>query len=134
MMVPEQYAADMRKLAQGFFDAVGEGDMDAVAACYDDDVVIWHNFDGREKTKAENLATLAAMPSRLDERVYADRRVEIFDGGFVHQHVLTARRKLDGVQVRLPAIIICRVRDGKIVRLDEYLDSAHVAEFRKGAA
>lgn len=134
MTVPKQYATDMRALAQRFFDAVGAGDMDAVAACYDDDVVIWHNFDNREKTKADNLATLAAMPGRLDERVYADRRIEIFNGGFVHQHVLTAKRKLDGVSLRMPAIVICRVRDGKIVRLDEYLDSAHVAEFRKGAA
>ena len=35
--------------------------------------------------------------------------------------------------VRLPCAIICQVEDGKITRLDEYFDSAHVAEFRKFA-
>ena len=37
----------------------------------------------------------------------------------------------DGSRVSLPAAIICRMRDGKIARLDEYLDSAHVALFRQ---
>ena len=29
--------------------------------------------------------------------------------------------------------LICRLRDGRIARLDEYLDSAHVTRFRSGA-
>ena len=33
----------------------------------------------------------------------------------------------DGQRVSLPAALICRLRDGRIARLDEYLDSAHVA-------
>lgn len=53
----------------------------------------------------------------------------MFDGGFVQQHVLTGIRK-DGVRASLPEVLVGRVRDGKIARLDEYLDSAHVAAFR----
>jgi ketosteroid isomerase-like protein len=30
----------------------------------------------------------------------------------------------------MPGVLVGRVRDGKIARLDEYLDSAHVAAFR----
>lgn len=131
MTLSEKYVADIRALAARFFDAVGAGDIDAVADCYDDDLVLWHNFDNVEKTKAENLASLAGIATRMSDRVYADRKVEVFEGGFVQQHVLHGTRKLDGARLQMPAIIICRVRDGKIVRLDEYLDSAHVAEFRK---
>ena len=126
--------AGMRALAQGFFDAVEAADMDKVASYYTEDVGIWHNFDNKVQTKAENLATLAAIPSRLTDRSYAERRLEVFEDGFVQQHVLRATRILDGARLELFAAIICRVRNGKIVRLDEYLDSAQVAEMRKTAS
>ena len=35
----------------------------------------------------------------------------------------------DGQRVSLPAVLVCRVHDGRITRLDEYFDSAHVAVF-----
>jgi len=54
-----------------------------------------------------------------------------FPGGFVQQHVLKGKRVHDDGAVRLPCAIICKVENGKITRLDEYFDSAHVAEFRK---
>jgi ketosteroid isomerase-like protein len=54
----------------------------------------------------------------------------VFDGGFTHQHELQGVRR-DGVRVHLAACIVCQVADGKITRLDEYFDSAQVAEFVK---
>jgi ketosteroid isomerase-like protein len=127
------HETEMRALAQRFFDAVEAGDIETAGSCYAPDVVIWHNFDNLEQTREQNLAILAAIPQRLTDRVYADRRVEVFAGGFLQQHVLHATRKFDGARVAMPAVIICRVKDGKIIRLDEYLDSAHLAEFRKTA-
>ena len=44
-------------------------------------------------------------------------------------HVLTGRRK-DGVYVSMPGVLVGTLKDGKISRLNEYLDSAHVAAFR----
>lgn len=129
----DSYEAEMRRLVQRFFDAVAQGDYATVANTYAPDVVIWHNFDNLAQSRDENLAMLSTMPQRLSDIRYDERRVEVFDGGFVQQHVLRATRK-DGVRVAMPAIIICRVADGKISRLDEYLDSAHIAEFRKVAA
>lgn len=122
--------AALRAFAKRFFDAIEAGDVDTVAGCYTDDVGIWHNFDDQVQTKDENLATLRGMAARISDRSYADRRVEVFDGGFLQQHVLWGTRK-DGSRVSLPAAIICRMRDGRIARLDEYLDSAHVALFRQ---
>jgi ketosteroid isomerase-like protein len=124
---------EMRELVQRFFDAIEAGDVETAGSYYAPDVVIWHNFDNLEQTRAQNLATLAAIPQRLSDRVYADRRVEVFAEGFLQQHVLYATRKFDGARLAMPAVIICRVKDGKIIRLDEYLDSAHLAEFRKTA-
>jgi ketosteroid isomerase-like protein len=123
----------MRALAKRFFDCVEAGDIDGLVACYAADAEIWHNTDGLIQGPDDNRKTLAGMVTRILDRVYDDRRVDVFPGGFVQQHVLRGTRKHDGARLALPACIICKVRDGKITRLDEYFDSAHVAEFRKFA-
>lgn len=123
----------MRTLAKRFFDCVEAGDIDGLVACYAPNAEIWHNTDGLIQGPEDNRKTLAGMVARILDRVYDDRRVDVFPGGFVQQHVLRGTRKHDGVRLALPACIVCQVRDGKITRLDEYFDSAHVAEFRKFA-
>ena len=125
--------AAMRDLAKRFFDCVEAGDVDELVACYAPDAKIWHNTDRQEQGPEDNRKTLAGMVMRIVDRVYADRRVEVFASGFVQQHVLQGTRKHDNVRVELPACIVCAVKDGKITRLDEYFDSAGVAEFRKFA-
>ncbi len=122
--------ADIRALAKRFFDAVEQGDIATLYDCYAPDARIWHNTDGAEQTRDENAATLKGFVGRIRERVYANRRLEVFDGGFVQQHELHGVRA-DGVRLVLPACIVCAVQDGRITRLDEYFDSARVAEFRK---
>ena len=121
--------AEMQALAQGFFDAIERGDVEAVGACYADDAVIWHNTDGLESTKAQNLEVLAGFVQRTPHRRYEDRRVAVFAGGFVQQHRLTSARR-DGTPVALHAAIVCQVQDGRITRLDEYFDSAELAAWR----
>jgi len=112
-------------LAQSFFDALECGDIDAVARCYHDEVVIWHNTDRAETSKADNLAVLAKFIEIAPVRTYEDRRLRLFPGGFVHQHVLHMTTP-DGRRHQLAACLVCAVRDGQIVRLDEYFDSAEL--------
>jgi ketosteroid isomerase-like protein len=120
---------EIRSLATRLFDAIERGDVEGVADCYGPDLVVWHNFDGLEQSRADNLKTLAGLIARISERRYTDRRLQVFDGGFVQQHVLTGVRK-DGVRVSLAGVLVGAVGGGKITRLDEYLDSAQVAAFR----
>lgn len=130
-MTPE-YEAGIRALATRFFDAVARDDLDTAGDCYaDEGFVLWHNFDNAEKTKAQSLASLATIPARVTDRSYDERRLNVFDGGFVQQHVLNGTRVGDGKRLAMAAAIVCQVKDGKIARLDEYLDSKDVTEFRK---
>jgi len=121
--------ADTAAFVARFFDAIEAGDIEAVAACYADDVVVWHNTDGLSSTKAENLKVLAGFVKHTPFRRYEDRRVAVFPGGFVQQHVLKSA-KADGTPVALHAAIVCAVKDGAITRLDEYFDSAELATWR----
>lgn len=116
-------------VAKAFFDAIERGDVQAVAGCYADDAVIWHNTDGLETSKAENIAVLTNFVAGIPVRRYEDRRLAAFPGGFVQQHVLRLELP-DGRKKELPACLVCEVKDGKITRLDEYFDSAQVAALR----
>jgi ketosteroid isomerase-like protein len=125
--------SDIGALAKRFFDAVEAGDIDALYDCYAPNAEIWHNTDGAVQSREENAATLKGFVARISNRVYAERRLHVFPGGFVQQHELRGVRA-DGAAVRLPACLVCAVEDGRITRLDEYFDSAQVAQFRGGAA
>ena len=117
------------ELATRFFDAIEAGDVEAVKACYAPNARIWHNTDGLAQGPDDNAEVLAAMVKHFGERVYEERRLAVFAGGFVQQHVLRAVRRRDGVRVELAACLVCQVADGRISRLDEYFDSAAVAAF-----
>ena len=119
-------ADEMLDLARRFVGAIERGDTDAVRACYPPDARIWHNNDGIEQTVDENMKVLGWMARTLPAREYVVSHLDALPDGFVQQHVLRATLP-NGATWELPACVIVRVRDGQIVRLDEYLDSAHVA-------
>ncbi|QIL74204.1 nuclear transport factor 2 family protein (plasmid) [Diaphorobacter sp. HDW4B] len=123
----------IRAVAERFFTAIEQADIETVRDCYARDAVIWHNIDDKEKSRDENIVALKAMVGRIHDRRYEQRRLHVFESGFVQQHVLKGTRTFDGRAVALTACIVCEVLDGKITRLDEYLDSPQVAEFRKQA-
>lgn len=125
---------DIRILASRFFDAIEAGDIETMRDSFTPDAEIWHNSDELIVTRDQTARTLTGMIARIKDREYAERRLTVFPGGFVQQHVLKGRRVHDDGDVRLPCAIICKVENGRITRLDEYFDSAHVAEFRKFSA
>ncbi|HVM99742.1 MAG TPA: nuclear transport factor 2 family protein [Caulobacteraceae bacterium] len=119
----------MRALAKRFFDCIETGDVDGLIACYAPTARIWHNTDGLEQGPEDNRQTLTGLVGFFSDRRYDARRLEVFAGGFVQQHVLRATRNRDGAKVELAACIVCQVEGDKITRLDEYFDSAEVARF-----
>ncbi len=112
--------ADELEVCRRFFDAIECKDIASVIEIYSPAAVIWHNTDERETDVDENLDVLRGMATGFLSIHYMDRRIQAYHGGFVQQHVLVTDRE-DGTQLRLPAPIICEVRDGRIMRLDEYL-------------
>ena len=124
---------DIRAMATRFFDAIEQGDIETMQNSFTPDAEIWHNTDEQIVTPAQTAQALTGMVARIKDREYAERQLTAFPGGFVQQHVLKGKRVYDDGAVRLPCAIVCKVENGKIVRLDEYFDSAQVAEFRKFA-
>jgi ketosteroid isomerase-like protein len=108
-------------IAERLLAAITSGDADAVRAVYAPDAAIWHNFDQKEQTVDENLATLVDMHRRADGLQYTQIRRFAAPDGFVQQHVLVGDAKYGGLE--LPAMIRFWVSDGRITRLEEYVDT-----------
>lgn len=116
----------MLDLCERFFAAVAAGDLDAVRSIYAPDAVIWHNNDQAEQSVEANLRVLRWATSRIAGFRYDEVRRAVTPEGFMEQHVLCGTAP-NGEELRVPACIVCTVRDGRITRLDEYLDSAQIA-------
>ncbi len=120
---------ETRAVADRLFDSVEKGDLKAVAQLYAEDIVVWHNNDQVEQTKAQNLAAIAGAIERLVSRRYANRRIDVFPGGFVQQHMFVATRP-NGEVIEMPAVVVARVANGLITRIDEYFEGAALARLR----
>jgi ketosteroid isomerase-like protein len=114
------------ELAARIFAAIEAGDVDTVAALWDEGIAVWHNTDGIEQTKTENLRTLAWMARTTASRSYREVRRHETPIGFAQQHVLHLTFP-DGRVADLPAALFVEVRDGRVTRIDEYLDTASVS-------
>jgi ketosteroid isomerase-like protein len=121
-------STDALDIAERFFRAVESGDLDAVRAIYAPGAVIWHNHDRQEQTVEENLRVLRWVARNLPGRRYNVRRRVVIPGGFMQQHVLEAETA--GGPFTMPACVVCEVKDGRITRLEEYLDSAQAGHLR----
>jgi len=114
-------------LAERLFKAIEAADIDAVKEIYAPDAEIWHNTDGLVQSRDDNARTLTWVTKNLQGMAYTEIRRSATDDGFVQQHVLVANNRA-GQRVEVPACIVVRIADGHITRLDEYIDSANVAQ------
>jgi ketosteroid isomerase-like protein len=120
-------AAALDLLATNFFGAIERGDVEAVRSMYTDDAVVWHNNDGVEQPKDRNLQTLAWMKDNLTGLQYTEQRRMHGDDGFFQQHVLIGVNRA-GQPFAMPAALRAFVtEDGRIRRIEEYLDSGQIA-------
>ena len=120
-------------VAAALFAGIESGRAEDVAALYADDIAVWHNFDNREQTKAENLETLKGLVSSTGARRYdVLERLLLPDGRVLQRHDLRVTTR-SGAEFVIPACIFITVRDGRIVRIDEYLDTGQANALRRAS-
>lgn len=113
-----------------FFAAIEGKSPNVVADLYADDVEVWHNFTNACQNKATNVQTLTAMCESVPKvRYEVSERLRLDDGRVLQRHVLCATVP-GGAEIRIPACILIQVRNGKIARIDEYLDTGQANRLR----
>ena len=113
---------EIRDLCERFFDAYEAKRADVLDEIYSDDCIIWHNVFGKDTTRDDNLDAMRKDVGQR-RRTYNDRIVNTFNDGFVIQYSLNGVMH-SGHRGSMPICIVGRVRDGKITRIDEYMDSS----------
>jgi ketosteroid isomerase-like protein len=119
------------EFADRFITATARGDLEAVASMYAPAAVIAINVMPRELGAEAGLGVLAELHRRAASVRYEVLEVIPTEHGYVQRHILhvvvPARGEQAEQALAVPACLVVRLEDGRITRLDEYLDSAQVA-------
>lgn len=113
------------QVAKRLIECVTRGDVEGVDRLYADDIRVWRNVDQRELVKKQALKVVALL-SQMSDLEYRDLWIEPTESGYVQQHVLSCRGP-KGNAVSVPSCIVARIESDRIVRIDEYADSAAMA-------
>lgn len=122
MTDPTAADSEMGQLARKLFDALETADVETLKSLYAPGATLWTNVSQR-RLPAEAVASfLPRIAKKMPDRTYADRRVSLFPGGFVHRHRLTGTRA-DGARVAAECCAIVLVEGGRVASIEEYVDS-----------
>lgn len=106
------------------FAALASGDIEAGFDCMTEDAVTWHSFDCVEMDREAIRAGWQALIDGFSERGFVDVRRDALGGGrFLQRHVMTATTA-SGQRKAWPVCLVVKVEEGRIARLDEYIDRA----------
>lgn len=117
---------DALELADRLFGAIVRGDLDAVREIYAPKIEVWHNFDRVAQSLEDNLRVLAWVVKNVRGLRYEEVHRQRTETGFIQEHVLRGTTH-HGEALEVAACLVCRVEDGRITQIHEYLDSAQLA-------
>jgi ketosteroid isomerase-like protein len=118
-------------VADRLFTAIEKGDKATVDRMWSDEVAVWRTGARHGLTvsddKARALRVIDWFIGATTERGYQILDRQLFDGGFVQQHILHATGHA-GQSISMRVCIVIRVgTHGLIDRIDEYFDPAEIA-------
>ncbi len=117
------HSNDALAVAERFVAALNVADSDVVKSVYAPDARIWHNFDDKLQSVEENIESMHWVHSKLNGLKYDVQKLIAIPGGFLQQHILRGTLA-SGDAFAMHACVICKVEDGRITELKEYLDTA----------
>lgn len=119
-------AATNDDLAHRFLAAAAARDVVALEPLYDPDGTFWNNVIGKPLTTEQVLDVSRLEAERIDDYRFDDARVSTTDDGFVLQFTAVGATKA-GVSFRVSVCLVATTRNGRIVAIDEYVDSNQAA-------
>ncbi len=114
-------------VADRMFGAIAGGDYATVEATWADDVLVWHSGDTEDNQRGRALRVIRWFLDVTSTRSYEVLDRQVFEGGFVQQHILRAQGR-NGASIEMRVCLVAKVNErGLVSRIDEYFDPAVMA-------
>ncbi len=114
-------------VADQLFEAIERSDAATVKQLFSPGVAVRKTGDDRDSDRARSVRIIAWFIDSTVERRYQILDRQVFDSGFVQQHILHATGH-SGQSIAMRVCIVIKVgADGLITRIDEYFDPAEIA-------
>jgi ketosteroid isomerase-like protein len=124
--MPAVDADAIADVADRLFEAIENSDIAMIQQLWNDDVVVWKVAD-HDRDKERALRVLTWFINTTTDRRYEILDRQLFDGGFVQQHILHANGRNGGSISMRVCIVIKMGANGLISRVDEYFDPTEIA-------
>ncbi|BBZ05381.1 ketosteroid isomerase [Mycolicibacterium chitae] len=125
MPVPDEAA--IIGVADRLFRAIEQTDVATIEQLFDADIAVWHSGDAADNDRARALRVITWFIDRTTARRYEIFDRQVFESGFVQQHLLHATGT-DGASIALRVCIVIKLgANGLISRIDEYFDPKDMA-------
>jgi ketosteroid isomerase-like protein len=125
--MPAADADAISDVADRLFEAIEHSDIAMIQQLWNDDVAVWKTGEGRARDKERALRVITWFINRTTHRRYEILDRQLFDGGFVQQHILHVGGRDSGSISMRVCIVIKLGANGLISRIDEYFDPAELA-------
>jgi ketosteroid isomerase-like protein len=125
--MPAVEADAIADVADRLFTAIENSDTAMVQQLWNDDVAVRKAGERRDRDKERALRVISWFVNTTTERRYEILDRQIFDGGFVQQHILHATSRNGGSISMRVCLVIKLGANGLISRIDEYFDPAELA-------
>lgn len=113
-------------IANRFFNALLAGDATELDSLFAKDATFWQNFSGRDQQRDNFLPGFSKLAGIITDLRLDNVRRTGTASGFVEQHTLCGVTA-SGAELAAHGCFIAQVNDGKIARIEEYLDGAQLA-------
>ena len=124
--MPVSDAQAIADVADRLFGAIEQSDIAMVEQLWNEDVVVWKVAD-RERNRERALRVLSWFIDTTTDRRYEILDRQLFEYGFVQQHILHANGRNGGSIAMRVCIVIKFGANGLISRIDEYFDPAEIS-------
>jgi ketosteroid isomerase-like protein len=114
---------EMAAFAERVRDIMGRGIPEEIAEVLDAEATVWECTDSVSIPMSAVGAFHAALAEALESMDFLDSSVVSTSNGYIDRHTKRMTTK-GGQQFLIPSCLIIELRDGKIHRVAEYLDSA----------
>src|SRR3546814_2800256 len=92
---------------------------------------MWYNFDPNDRSREEFIQTLKDAHAMFQDQKNEDMRITLTEEGFILQATMTG--VLDGKNISSPYCLVAKIKDGKVIRGDEYFDTAQLTKKARSA-